>query len=103
MRKVTRSFRTEKLRARLGLSASAELDFEALASSEATPEQRAELAQVARVLTRQAPRARVAWSLRYVEGHTLEEAAELSDCSLATVKRWIRAVDLALRAEEDPQ
>ena len=32
---------------------------------------------------------RVAWTLRHVEGESLEEVALLCDCSLATAKRRI--------------
>ena len=35
---------------------------------------------------------RLAWSLRYLEGAELSETAESCGCSLATAKRWIRAV-----------
>ena len=34
---------------------------------------------------------RVAWTLNYVEGETLEEVARLCGCSLATAKRRIAA------------
>ena len=33
---------------------------------------------------------RIAWTLRYVEGHDLKATAALCDCSFATVKRRIR-------------
>ena len=33
---------------------------------------------------------RIAWTLRHVEGHDLQSAADLAGCSLATVKRRIR-------------
>jgi RNA polymerase sigma-70 factor (ECF subfamily) len=33
---------------------------------------------------------RIAWTLRFVEGHDLKAAADLVGCSLATIKRRIR-------------
>lgn len=74
----------------------------ALASSEASPEVRAELARVDGALARVTVAERVAWQLRRVEGHKLEEIAVLTEASLATVKRRIDAADrmLATLTEE---
>ena len=44
-------------------------------------------------------RERVAWALRVVEGEPLEVVAKLCDCSLATVKRRISAVQETLDKE----
>lgn len=41
---------------------------------------------------------RLAWSLRHVEGHALEEVAAACDCSLATAKRRIAAAEANVRA-----
>jgi RNA polymerase sigma-70 factor (ECF subfamily) len=42
---------------------------------------------------------RLAWTLRYVEGERLERVAELCSCSLATVKRRIKAAQDAIQRE----
>ncbi len=66
-------------------------DYERVASAGATIEERALLAQVYRELDRLPAAERVAWTLRHVEGLRLEECAVRCECSLATVKRRIRA------------
>ena len=66
------------------------VDVACIASDEASPRVRAELAQVYALLQTMHPDDRIAWTLRFVEGHDLKEAAELSGCSLATIKRRIR-------------
>jgi RNA polymerase sigma-70 factor (ECF subfamily) len=40
---------------------------------------------------------RSAWLLRYVDGYSLEEVADLCDCSLATAKRRIRVASIRVR------
>jgi RNA polymerase sigma-70 factor (ECF subfamily) len=78
-------------------------DYEACAAPDATPEERAHVASIYRALDRLAPRARVIWALRHIEGETLERTAELTSCSLSTVQRTLReteqAIDLALEGE----
>lgn len=66
------------------------VDVACIATDEASPRVRAELAQVYALLQTISPDDRIAWTLRFVEGHDLKTAAELSDCSLATIKRRIR-------------
>ena len=66
------------------------VDVACIASDEASPRVRAELAQVYALLQTMSPDDRIAWTLRFVEGHDLKAAAELSGCSLATIKRRIR-------------
>lgn len=66
------------------------IDIDCIASEEASPRTRAELAQIYALLQTLAPDDRIAWTLRFVEGHDLKAAAELCDCSLATIKRRIR-------------
>lgn len=65
--------------------------LERLASDEASPEVRAELARIDRVLGGMKAELRMAWTLRYVEGWELTEVATALDCSLATAKRRIKA------------
>ena len=61
------------------------------------PEQQAMIARVGQVLDKMAPRQRVAWTLRYLEGETLEEVARLANTSLATAKRRIAAAHLTIQ------
>ena len=86
--------RREKLRRLLGLSSygrgAQAVDIDSIASPSASPATRAELAQVYALLRTLSADDRIAWTLRYVEGHDLSEAAALAGCSLATVKRRIQ-------------
>ncbi len=66
------------------------VDVACIATDAASPRVRAELAQVYALLQTISPDDRIAWTLRFVEGHDLKAAAELSGCSLATIKRRIR-------------
>lgn len=60
--------------------------------------ERIELARVQAALDALAVDARIAWVLHCVEGERLEEVARVVGCSLATVKRRIKAAQEALRA-----
>jgi RNA polymerase sigma-70 factor (ECF subfamily) len=71
-------------------------DYEACAAPDATPEERAHVASIYRALDGLAPRARVIWALRHVEGETLERTAELTECSLSTVQRALREAEGAI-------
>lgn len=71
--------------------------FDRIADGAASPEQRATLAAIYRVLERQPVGHRIAWILRCVEDHPLAEVAELCGCSLATVKRRIAETSVALK------
>jgi RNA polymerase sigma-70 factor (ECF subfamily) len=86
---VRTRLRRRRLLGALGLGAAQSLDLDSLASTEATPEQRAQIAQVYALLSTLAPDDRIAWTLRYVEHNPLEQVAELCGCSLATAKRRI--------------
>lgn len=68
-----------------------DVSLESLATDDASPETRAELAKLDRVLSRMDAELRLAWMLRYVEGWELTEVASALDCSLATAKRRIKA------------
>jgi len=68
-----------------------DVSLESLASSEASPEVKAELHALDRRLATLDPELRMAWMLRYVEGWELTEVATALDCSLATAKRRIKA------------
>ena len=90
VRLVRSRLRRRRLMRALGLVDSGEpVDLDAIASPSAGPESRALLAQVYALLRTMAPSDRIAWTLRYVERHRLETVADLTGCSLATVKRRI--------------
>lgn len=98
VRKVHRRFRRRKLLRAFGLgSGEPEAGFSDFASSDASPEQRAELVLLDRALSRLSSADRIAWSLRYVEGMRLEDVALSCGCSLATAKRRIAAADQVIR------
>jgi RNA polymerase sigma-70 factor (ECF subfamily) len=65
----------------------------ALASSACPPEMRAELRLVSEILAQLPSGPRIAWTLHRVEGLTLPDVAAACQCSLATAKRRIAAVD----------
>lgn len=74
----------------LGLGRGADpVDLDAIASHEASPHTRAQLAQIYALLRTLPTDERIAWTLRCVEGHELDVVARLTSCSLATVKRRI--------------
>lgn len=72
-------------------------DYEDVAAPGASPEQRVLLARVYRVLDALPVAPRLAWTLRYVEGESLEDVAALCECSLATAKRRIAAAQQAIQ------
>ncbi|MFO0685644.1 MAG: RNA polymerase sigma factor [Sandaracinus sp.] len=69
-----------------------------LASGDASPEVRADLVAIDALLARLPVEERIAWTLRHVEGERLEEIAQITGASLATVKRRIGAVEVRMRA-----
>lgn len=91
---ATRRLKRLKLRRWLGLDAAP--DYADAVDAEASPEQRALLARVFHLLDSLPAEARVAWSLRYIEGETMPRVAELCACSLSTAKRRVGDAELAL-------
>jgi RNA polymerase sigma-70 factor (ECF subfamily) len=89
VRGVKSRLRRRRLLTTLGLASREPVELDSVASTEASPELRAELAQLYALLHTMPANDRIAWTLRFVERHPLEEVAELSDCSLATAKRRI--------------
>ncbi len=61
--------------------------FDSMASRSANPEHACELQRIGEVVSTLSADDRIAWSLRFIEGCTLEEGAALAGCSLATFKR----------------
>jgi len=89
-----RRFRRRSLLRRLGFGAGDDdASLAALVDPAASPELRAELSRLDRALGGVSTAERFTWILRHVEGHTLEEVATLSDCSLATAKRRLKRVN----------
>ncbi|MFT3927763.1 MAG: sigma-70 family RNA polymerase sigma factor [Myxococcales bacterium] len=91
---ATRRLRRRKLRALLGMGSVP--DYADAADASASPEQRALLAQVFLALEALPADEHVAWSLRYIEGETMERVAELCACSLSTAKRRVAGAEKAL-------
>ena len=93
VRDVRSHMRRAKLMRTLGLIRCGEaIDLDALASADASPSVRAQIAQVYALLRTQPVDERIAWILRAVEGHDLESVARMTSCSLATAKRRIARV-----------
>lgn len=94
---VRSRLRRRRLMGAFGLAALDPIDLDSIASSSASPEARAQLAQVYALLQTMPADDRIAWTLRYVERHRLEAVAELVGCSLATAKRRISRVQRFLQ------
>jgi RNA polymerase sigma-70 factor (ECF subfamily) len=76
-----------------------EPSYDTLADPGSDSQERELISEVYRALDRVPPRQRVPWVLRHVEGQSLEEVAQLCDCSLATVKRRIGAAHERIRKQ----
>jgi RNA polymerase sigma-70 factor (ECF subfamily) len=88
--RVRSRMRRHRLMSLLGLGRTSEpVDLDALASPDASPHVRAQIAQIYALLRTLPADDRIAWTLRCVEGHDLETVARMTRCSLATVKRRI--------------
>lgn len=99
VRQAHRYFRRRRLRRLLGLDRGIDdATLETLASRETSPEARAELRLLDRVLAELPYEQRIAWCLRHVEDEPLEQVALACGCSLATAKRRIAVADAAVRA-----
>lgn len=91
---VRSRMRRTRLMNALGLSnlfgrAAEPIDLDTIASSDASPLVRAQLAQIYALLRTLPTDDRIAWTLRSLDGHDLETVAKMCGCSLATVKRRI--------------
>ena len=74
-----------------------DVDMQAeLVDSQASPEERAQVAHVYRQLDRLPRDERIVWVLRLVEGETLEAIADLLGCSVSTVQRRLKAAQAAM-------
>jgi RNA polymerase sigma-70 factor (ECF subfamily) len=96
---VRHRLRKRRLMQLLGLRPGGDaVDFDSIAAPSVGAETRTELAALGRLLGTLPANQRIAWSLRYVEGATLEEVALTCACSLATAKRRIAAAHRRVRA-----
>jgi len=87
VRRCLRQLRFRRIWALVDLAA--DPSYDRLADPSAGPEEKQLVAEVYRTLDRIPARERIAWTLRNVEGESLEKVAELCGCSLATAKRRI--------------
>lgn len=99
LRRVGRRLRWARLRARLGIGPAPSDAIELVAASQASPEDRAVLRQLFRVLGELPVELRIAWTLRHMHEEPLEAVAELAGCSLATAKRRIAAAHQRIQKE----
>jgi DNA-directed RNA polymerase specialized sigma24 family protein len=79
--------------------AGASADYQQLAATGASPDQRALLGKVYTVLDQLPARMRVIWLLRHVLDEPLHVIAELSACSQSTVQRELRHAERSLAKE----
>lgn len=96
VRTARRRLKRRRLLSALGFASEA---CETVADANATPEARAMVASMYRLLARVPTDARIAWTLRHIEGEQLETVAELCGCSLATAKRRIASAQAVLAQE----
>jgi RNA polymerase sigma-70 factor (ECF subfamily) len=100
-----RRFRRRRMLRALGLDRSSDSGLmEAVVAPDPSAEVLAELTLLSRVLSTLSAQQRIAWSLRFIEGCSLSEVAQLCDCSLATAKRRILAAQrrVACHVEVSP-
>jgi RNA polymerase sigma-70 factor, ECF subfamily len=86
VRTATRRLRQRNLRRLLHMP-DVTAEYASLATATATPDQRALIAQVYRVLDRLPAKTRVIWILRNVLDEPLHAVAQLAECSQSTVQR----------------
>jgi RNA polymerase sigma-70 factor (ECF subfamily) len=94
VRSCRRRLRTRRLRSFFGFDDIA--GFDELVAPGASPEQRALLGRVYRVLDALPVDDRIAWVLRHLEGEKLEDVASACACSLATAKRRIASAQQSI-------
>jgi RNA polymerase sigma-70 factor (ECF subfamily) len=105
---VRSKMRRGRLMKTLGIGHADPVEIDAIASASASPLVRAQIAQIYALLQTLPTDERIAWTLRAVEGHELETVAQLTRCSLATVKRrigraqgWLDEHFVEARQQED--
>jgi RNA polymerase sigma-70 factor, ECF subfamily len=104
VRQVYRRFRRWRIMRALGLMRGQDdAGFDNQVDPRASPEQRAALAEIGRLLDSLRGEDRVAWILRRVEGQPIDRVAGACHCSRATAKRRIARADDAIRAYVVPE
>jgi RNA polymerase sigma-70 factor, ECF subfamily len=93
IRLTHKRLRRLRLSRRLGLAAQEEIEWEEVLSPGCTPEVAAELSELSAILDTFPAKERIALVLRKVFGMSLEEIAEATSASLATVKRRVAAAE----------
>jgi RNA polymerase sigma-70 factor (ECF subfamily) len=97
--RATRRLSRRRWAQRFSLLHARELSLATLAQSACPAEVRAELDRLSALLEALPARQRVAWVMHRVEGETLPAIAELTETSLATVKRDIAAAQLVINGQ----
>lgn len=98
VRTVRRRLRVRRARRFFGLDAGgSDSSYEALLDPGASPHEKTLIATVFRFLDDMPVADRIAFSLRHVQGESLESVAELCGCSLATANRRIARTLQALQ------
>ncbi len=96
---VKKSFRVRRLKSFFGMDAGIEdATLTRLAVHDARPDLRAEINEIDTELRRSPVDWRTAWMLHRVEGMSISETARAVGRSTATVKRYVTAVDTAVRS-----
>ena len=101
VRRVYRHLRSQKIRTFFGPSLQSEEAPDLIAPG-ASPEQRALLHQVFDALSDLPLKQRVVWSLRHIEGMTLQEVSDTCECSMSTTKRRLAKADERLKKVMEP-
>lgn len=96
VRRATRRLRRRRLLALLSIETLPEVELPFVAA--ASPEQRAEVAGLYRLLDRLPADERVAWLMRHVEGESLDDMVGLCNCSKSTVQRRLLRAEARLEA-----
>ena len=98
--RVRKRLRGKKLRAFLGLrQVEEDVSLQLCAFHDARPDLRVELRELDSVLQQTPTEWRTAWMLHRIEEMTIHETAQAMSRSVATVKRYIAAVDTAVQSK----
>jgi RNA polymerase sigma-70 factor (ECF subfamily) len=95
VRAAHRRLKRRRLQRLFGFDAN-EPDYAGVADGKASLEDQALISALFEALDSVPASERVAWSLRHLEGETMERVAELCTCSLSTAKRRVQAAENAL-------
>jgi RNA polymerase sigma-70 factor (ECF subfamily) len=94
VRQAHRWFRRRRLLQALSLDrAEDDATLARLVDPSASPETILELSKLDDLLATLRAKERIAWMLRHVEGHRMDDVARLCDCSLATAKRLVQRAE----------